>query len=216
MSSIIIVIYASLLITRSEKQYQQAELERVKNVKNLLVSIVEDHIINSQSIDIPRISRLLELKKREDNVTSPISVLEIVENAEFNIINSKYLDYNQKKKYKEYFDSIYSDINSLQLNIYKDIPNADLINELSKNIQDGKSSEALKTLNRLVDSYNSQISKYSIADSKSKYSKMLNFISTDLSFVLFVIIYFTMFLFLITRKGVRLRLIRIIRMISRM
>ena len=94
-------------INRAEQEEQKAEIERVKTVKATLVSIVEDHVVNNQSINIPRLSRLVDIKSREANIQIAPRLLEIIQLAELNIINSGYLDFQTKDGYKKVFDSIY-------------------------------------------------------------------------------------------------------------
>ena len=94
-------------ISKSAIQAVEAEQEREKSVRSTLIAIVEEHIINEKPIEISRLARLIELRRREEGVRIPISVSEIFEKAEFNILNSRYLDFERKEKYKTVFDELY-------------------------------------------------------------------------------------------------------------
>lgn len=149
-------------ISKSEMQAALAEKEREKSVRSTLVAIVEEHIINEKSIELSRLARLIESRRREEGVRKPISVLEIFEKAEFNILNSRYLDFERKQKYKIVFNEQYSKYGAREFEAVKEGPYADLINELAKYVQEGKTSEALEQIKRISDSYQKDIQEIEI------------------------------------------------------
>ncbi|GAB1045664.1 MAG: hypothetical protein SPiBPW_40360 [Shewanella algae] len=130
-------------INRSEQEERKAEVERVKTVKSILVSIVEDHVINNQPIDIKRLSRLVDIKTRESNILAPPRLLEIVQLAELNIINSGYLDFETKESYKKVFDKIYNDIRDDYKFDFEGVRNPALIEQVVSSIKAGNSEESL-------------------------------------------------------------------------
>jgi hypothetical protein len=148
-------------IYRTEAQAVLAESERARNARASIVGIVEENVINQKVLDISRIARLIELRRSQDRVTSPITVEEVVEEAEFNILNTRYLDFKQKDQYKAVFDELYKDLGSRQFAPFKEGQHADLLNDLAASIEQGKTTEALEKLNRVVGAYQSDIAKVS-------------------------------------------------------
>jgi len=107
---IVSVLVAWYQINLNEEQIQEAEKERAKSVKNELVQIVEEHVINKKPLDISRLSRLADFRSREENLLLTPTVSEVVENAEFNIIKSQYLEFDKKLEFKGIFNGIYAEI----------------------------------------------------------------------------------------------------------
>lgn len=107
---VVSVLVAWYQINLNEEQVQEAEKERAKSVKSELVQIVEEHIINKNPLDISRLSRLADFRSREENLLVAPTVSEVVENAEFNIIKSQYLEFDKKLEFKEIFNGIYAEI----------------------------------------------------------------------------------------------------------
>lgn len=70
-----------------EDQIYAAAIEREKAVVQDMVHIVEEHVININSLDIPRLARLIDIRSREENLNNTISTLQVIQKAEFNIIN---------------------------------------------------------------------------------------------------------------------------------
>ena len=122
-------------ISRSEKQAILSEAERARNVKNNLVSIIEEHVINQKPMDYIRLMRLIELKSREEKLITRITARNLIEQAEYNILNSRYLDFKQKETYKAIFDQWYKEMIPAEYSPFKENPHADLLNELARNIQ---------------------------------------------------------------------------------
>ncbi len=141
-------------LAEAERQAVLAEQERAKAVRSELVSIVEEYVLNNQSIDLIRLNRLSEQRRREERVTTPIAVSELLDKAEFNIQSSRYLAFDRKQSLKEVFDTAYSELATRAFTPYSDTtPNADLFNTLARQIQDGKSTDAIKTLKQIQQTY---------------------------------------------------------------
>ena len=118
---------------------------------------MEDHVINGKPIDSSRTTRLIEVRRKEESVKLPISVSEIYERAEFNILNTRYLDFGQKEKYNTVFDQLYKGMAPVQPTEYSG-QNADLLNELARNIRDGKTPDALANLDSVAKAFQSSLS----------------------------------------------------------
>lgn len=123
-------------IALSEEQALQAEIERSKSVKNELIQIVEEHVINKKSLDVSRLARLSEFRAKQERLLLVPSVSEIVEGAEFNILKSQYLEFEKKELFKEIFNSIYSELSvSSKINYTGIYENS--VNDLYSSIQSG-------------------------------------------------------------------------------
>lgn len=135
------------------EQARAAEIERQKAALQNLVQIVEEHIINDTKIDLPRLARLSDFKTRDDNISTPISVARIIEKAEFNIINSQYLDLAQKNKYKKSFDALYQDL-SVHSNFKYEGRHSGLVQALTESMNNGSNEEQITNLARLLEAFN--------------------------------------------------------------
>jgi hypothetical protein len=160
-------------IYRTEAQAVLAESERARSARAAIVGIVEENVINQKVLDVSRIARLIELRRSQDRITSPISVSDVVEEAEFNILNTRYLDFKQKDQYKVVFDQLYKDLGSRQFSPFKGAPHADLLNDLATSIEQSKTTEALEKLNRVADAYQSDLTKEQTIAKKAKPLRLL-------------------------------------------
>ena len=134
----------------SERQASAAELERARAVRQSVISIVEELGLNGKRLEVERIARLIDQRRREQNVSIPISTADVAQQAEFNITSSSYLSIDRKEQIKPIFEAFYTDIASSSFLVFPTTtPNAGLLNELAKEIQDGKTSSALANLKRL-------------------------------------------------------------------
>lgn len=189
-------------INRSEQEERKAEVERAKTVKTTLVSIVEDHVINNQPIDIKRLSRLVDIKSREEDILTPPRLLEIVQVAELNIINSGYLDFTTKESYKEVFDTIYDDVRKDYKVDFNDVRNPALIEQVVSSIKTGNSEESLANLKLLIEAYSSDINELEVKSNKKSDLKRISDLITNeplfivgllLAYIVFFILFFPRF-----------------------
>ena len=145
-------------LSQAERQALLAEEERARAARERLVSIVEEHVLNDKPIDVPRLVRLIDQRRRQERVAISITVAELLEQAEFNILGSRYLSFDRKQALKGVFDTLYSDVSTRTFAPYSpSTPNADLLNSLARQIQDGKTSEALQTLKRVQEAYTKDV-----------------------------------------------------------
>lgn len=144
-------------VNRSEKQAILAETERARSVRNDLVSIVEEHIITQTPLDCVALMRLIEFKSREEKLVTKITARNLVEQAEYNILSSRYLDVKQKETFRFFINQLYRDLIPADYSPFKDIPHAALLNKLALNIQERKKTESLELLNEYVHVVNSEL-----------------------------------------------------------
>jgi len=181
----VIGIVVTLLVAwyqsgQNEEQAKAAEVERRKAVHQNLVLIVEDHIINEKTIDLSRLARLSDLRTREEKLSKAISILGIIEKAEFNIINSQYLDFTQKDKFKKSFDQIYS-----ELSVYKGFDyngqHSNLVKDLMESLQNGNNEDQKTKLARVLDAFNQDLISLEVKSQKPKsISVVLNSLTSKL------------------------------------
>ncbi len=72
------------------------------------LGLIEEHVINKSFIDQARLERIISTRKIEEKITQQINSFELLRMAEYNILNSRHLDFRQKTEYKQLFDSIYT------------------------------------------------------------------------------------------------------------
>jgi type II secretory pathway pseudopilin PulG len=186
-------------INRAEQEEQKAEVERIKTVKNTIVGIVEDHVINNQPISISRLSRLVDIKSREANIKITPRLLEIIQIAELNIINSGYLDFKTKDGYKKVFDSIYSAMRKEYKVNYIDQKNSALIDQLISSIKVGNSEDSISNLQLLVEAYSADIKELEVKSNRKSdldrlsdliNNKPLYIVGITIAYIIFFIIFF--------------------------
>lgn len=150
------ILVAWYQINLSEEQALEAEKERAKSVRNELVQIVEEHVINQKPLDVSRLARLSEFKAKQENLLVIPTVSEIVENAEFNILKSQYLEFEKKQQFKEIFNGIYAEL-TIPSNIKYSGIFENTVNDIYASIQTGNSKEVPAKINKLVTDFNAKI-----------------------------------------------------------
>jgi hypothetical protein len=153
-SAIVAIVIAWYQTSTAQRDAAEAELERVRAVKQSMASIVEELVLNLREIDLERLTRLVDQRRREEKISIPISASEVVELADYSISNSRHLSVTKKEEIKPYFDKFYKEVNS---RAFKPAQGANaitspLVNDIAKKIQEGKGGEALAILARLEES----------------------------------------------------------------
>ena len=203
----IVVAWYQLYIT--QKDSAAAEIERARSVKQTAVAIVEEHVLNNKKLEIARLARLIDQRRRDENISIPLSVTEIVEQAEFNIASSHHLSIDTKENIKPLFDAFYSEQSSRSFNAFPStVNNSILLNELAKKIQDGKSTDALTILKRLEESHTKDISNAAKLERPNILDSLLSIFSSPGKLTLIVLIYMAGIFFMLRRKTFRYRMRR--------
>jgi Tfp pilus assembly protein PilE len=198
----IVVAWYQLYIT--QKDSAAAEIERARSVKQTSVAIVEEHVLNNKKLEATRLSRLIDQRRRDENISIPLSVTEIVEQAEFNIASSHHLSVDTKESIKPIFDAFYSEQTSRSFNTFPNsINNAPLLNELAKKIQEGKSVEALATLKRLEESHSKDISNAIKLDKPSIWDSIISIYSSPMRIAFILLIYIAIIFYMLRRRSLR-------------
>lgn len=168
---VVSLLVAWYQINLSDEQIQEAEKERSKSVKRELVQIVEEHIINQKPLDISRLSRLADFRAQEENLLTAPTVSEIVENSEFNIIKSQYLEFDKKQQFKEIFNGIYAEIYTPDKVDYSGM-SENAVNDILASINEGNNKEVSAKIIKLATDFSSKIEELE-AQSKTRDKKSL-------------------------------------------
>ena len=75
----------------SDKQAAAAEVEKARAVRQHVIAIVEEQALSGKKLEAERITRLIDQRRREQNVSLPVLTADVVEQAELNIASSTYL-----------------------------------------------------------------------------------------------------------------------------
>jgi hypothetical protein len=74
-----------------------------------LVSIIEEHIVNRDSIDLKGFNRLINNRTREENLYTRPTIYNLLTQAEYNIQSSKHLSFDKKLEYAKIISTLYDD-----------------------------------------------------------------------------------------------------------
>ncbi|HZH44900.1 MAG TPA: hypothetical protein VEY50_12535 [Lysobacter sp.] len=142
----------------ADKEVAAAEQERSKAVIQSAVAIVEEHVLHGRPVDGDRLVRLIEKRRRDERISIPISVSDVVEKAEFNIASSHHLSIERKDQIKPIFDAFYAEQRSRAFKAFPaSVSNAAIVNDIAISIQRGQSAEALTGLKRLVEAHSREL-----------------------------------------------------------
>lgn len=145
----------------TDRQVTAAEVERARAVRQSVISIVEEQALNGKRLDVERITRLIDQRRRDQSVSTPMPTADVVEQAEFNIMSSTYLSVERKEQIKPIFEAFYADIASKTFQAFpQGAANSALLNEMAKQIQDGKNAAALANLKRLAEVHQAELAQY--------------------------------------------------------
>lgn len=210
---VVSVLVAWYQINLNEEQVQEAEKERAKSVKSELVQIVEEHVINRKPLDISRLSRLAEFRSREENLLVAPTVSEIVENAEFNIIKSQYLEFDKKLEFKEIFNGIYAEIYAPDKIEYNGI-SENAVNDILASIKEGNNKDVSAKVIKLATDFSSKIEELEAKSSIRDKTSLTDFVrifldKPEILLMAFVLYVGILYLYMLFRRKVRRdRLIR--------
>lgn len=204
---VVSILVAWYQIKINEEQTLQAEIERAKSVKNELVLIVEEHIINQKPLDISRLARISEFRAKQEKLLVIPSVSEIVENAEFNILKSQYLEFEKKQQFKEIFNGIYAEI-TIPENVKYNGLFENTVNDIYASIQKGSTKDITSKVSKLVSDFNSRISELEAEKSLRKKLDINDVIEAISDKPSTLIIAMSVYLFIISIMFFSLRRIR--------
>jgi len=158
------VVVAWYQLYATQRDAAAAELERTRSVRQVAVAIVEEQALNGKKLEIDRLARLIDQRRRDESISLPIPVTEVVELAEFSISSSHHLSIERKEEMKPIFDAFYAEQRARAFQPSDgNFPSSSLLNDVAKKIQDGKPADALATLKRL-----DEMQKRDLAEARKK------------------------------------------------
>lgn len=189
-------------LNATERQATAAELERSRTVRQNVISIVEEQALSGKKLEAERITRLVDQRRREQNVSLFILTADVVQQAEFNIASSTYLSVERKEQIKPVFDAFYVDLASRNFTVFDPtVPNAELLNGLAKQIQDGKTVDALASVRRLQELYSEDLARVAEKAKPSVLEAFMEFFTKPLNAIIFFVTYLVILqIFFVVRK----------------
>ena len=131
----------------------------------------------------------------------PVLTADVVEQAEFNIASSTYLDVERKEQIKPIFDSFHSDLAARSFKVFSPgTPNMELLNQLAKQIQEGKTAEALANVQRIQELHSEELAQLVKRTRPSILDAFIAFFTKPLNLALFILVYAVALMGLITIK----------------
>ncbi len=83
---------------QGEAESSFAERQKLRIVKANLVSIIEEHVRQSRALDAESLQRIIDVTVRGEGITDTISAVDLVAQAEYNILNDRSLTLGQKEE----------------------------------------------------------------------------------------------------------------------
>ncbi|WP_139019146.1 hypothetical protein [Acidovorax radicis] len=177
-------------LSATEREANAADIERSRAVRQSVIMIVEEQVLNGIKLEWTRISRLIDQRRREQKVSLQISTADVVEQAEFNIASSTHLSVERKDQIKTIFDSLYAEVATRNFQTFADgEPNAALLNELAKQIQEGKTGPALANVRKLHERHLTSLDQLSRKDKPGFFDALQRFLSSPINFLVLAVVY---------------------------
>lgn len=200
----IIAILLTILSTwyqmnATQEEIDRAQFERLEKVKENIVSIIEEQIINMDTLDLEILHRIIQSQAKEEGLYIYPTILELTSIVEYNILNSNHISFTKKMKYCNVINQSFSNIESdtiIKFAKYRFNENA---NRLLQFIEGTNRIEAKKELIILLDNYQTIINTHEgNFSSPAKFAKY--FISSApsstvliIGFLLFIVIFISVF-----------------------
>lgn len=181
----------------------------------MAVAIVEEHVLNGKKLEIERLARLIDQRRRDESITIPIPVTEVVELAEFSISSSRHLSVDRKEEMKPLFDAFYAEQRARFFQpLDGQVPSTPLLNEVAKRIQEGKAPEALAALKRLDEVQKTELAEAATRAKPSVFDAVLDVFSSPTK-TAFLIAFIVLYFFIVTAFARRFRYLRLRREFGR-
>lgn len=210
----VVVAWYQLYVT--QRDAAAAELERARAVRQVAVAIVEEHVLNGKKLELERLARLIDQRRRDESITVPIPVTEVVELAEFSISSSRHLSVDRKEEMKPLFDSFYAEQQARSFQPQdSQVPSTPLLNEVAKRIQEGRGSEALAALKRLDEVQRRELAEAAKRAKPSVFDAVLD-VFTSPTKIIFLAAFIVVYVFVATVLARRFRYLRINREFGRL
>lgn len=208
--SIVIGIIVTILTTWytiyiNKEEAERSELERFHKVQENLVSIIEEHIVNKDSIDFISLNRIINNRSLEENLFKKPDIQELLSTAEYNIVNSKHLSFEKKIEYSRILSKQYKNIKHDSLTNLKTIKYSDDYKLLVESINGYNSKDTKEKLDILISKYENDLKEtQKINQGKLKDNFTDYLFKSPKTLIIFLCVYITLFfIYYIYRKNKR-------------
>lgn len=141
----------------NKEEAERSELERFNKVKENLVSIIEEHIVNKDSIDFISLNRIINNRIKEENLYKKPEIIDLLSLAEYNIQNSRHLSFDKKIEYSRILSKQFRNIKIDTTLLLDKVRFPEEIKNLNENLNNINSSNGKETLIKLINKYENEI-----------------------------------------------------------
>lgn len=141
----------------NKEEAERSELERYNKVKENLVSIIEEHIVNKDSIDFISLNRIINNRIKEENLYKKPEIIDLLSLAEYNIQNSRHLSFDKKIEYSRILSKQFRNIKIDTTLLLDKVRFPEEIKNLNENLNNINSSNGKETLIKLINKYENEI-----------------------------------------------------------
>lgn len=183
-----------------KKYLKTAEVERRNRAKENILDLLESSMIFKQDVNPKKILHLISAVGREYTVDvfSYLTIKNLLEEVELRFEKSKHLDPGQKQEYTRKIETLISDLEKQDENLEIPITYNNLLEELTKNVNNNDKESTLKN----IDVLKSKLIRksYDSSDSIIIRSIFMNSRSRSLIYILMIIMYLYIIIKLVILK----------------
>lgn len=188
----------------NKEEAERSELERYNKVKENLVSIVEEHIVNKDSIDFISLNRIINNRIKEENLYKKPEIIDLLSLAEYNIQNSRHLSFEKKIEYSRILSKQFGKIKMDTTMLLDKVRFPEEIKKLNENLNNINSNNGKETLIELIKKYENEIS--DLQESKIKKETLAEyFFKSPSRIVIMLVIYTSIIMLYFYYKRIRQR-----------
>lgn len=146
-------------IYKARQAEDNAEVERISKIKENVTSIIEEHIVNRDTLNLISLDRLIHITCSEENIKNRPSLYNLLSLSEYNIQISNHLSFEKKHEYSLVIQSLFEKLANDSVSITGKSQYTEIVNEISKSLNESKKLQGKQSLLLLVEKYESDITK---------------------------------------------------------
>ena len=178
----------------NKEEAERSELERYNKVKENLVSIIEEHIVNKDSIDFMSLNRIINNRIKEENLYKKPEIIDLLSLAEYNIQNSRHLSFEKKVEYSRILSKQFKSFKMDTTLAIEKVRFPEEIKILNSNLNSVNSENGKETLVHLINKYETEIS--NLQETKIKKDNISSYLFKSPSRILIIVALYTTITFL--------------------
>jgi hypothetical protein len=184
-------------IEKDRKNENKALEERELKVKENVTTIIEEHILNKDTIDLISIERIKNIRCKEEKLSENLSIYDLISKAEYNIQNSNHLSFEKKREYSKMITNLFSQFSTLDTisNISK-IRYPKITSKILNYFNEIEKANAKEELNILIQNYENEINKLELKIKPKK--SFLQYISDSSLTIIVSSLGYLLFMYIIT------------------